>query len=459
MVATQARTKPTAVPLFTADQWARRVVRLFPKSWTRSAARTVGGILYSICNAIGSQAVAVQAQLQFVLNAERIATATDVALDAIANDLFTSLPRLTGEPDTSYRARIYANLFPERGTRPAIIKMFTMLTGQTPRVIEPWNINDCAVMDRSFVDIDTVQFPSRVSDSGMRKTIMIESVLPSFGNQGTNPVYGLDQGLAVDYGWIVDTQPTWFLGKSILDNALTQTKMGGTTAYRRYTSQALVTYSKAGTTTVLPGKTTVSVQLAPPISGPYVLIASTSWMTQISASANSASLFTLNFSAPPPVLSSVDWMILPLTALGGVSNTVNANVTSAGLSIPSAYSGYLPFAICSWNSEVWITSIADGVVEFEFGAPSIQTSQLHCAFLPAATGGSVTVPAGQTSFEIDLPSGVLSPYQAFAMPTWNTSRSVKRNGTSSLIVTFEAPPPVDSTLYWSIRQQAAGAIA
>lgn len=68
----------------------------------------------------------------------RIKTATDGWLDLIAGDFFgSSLIRATNQTDASFRARIIINLFRERVTRNAIIKVLQDLTGRTPLVFEP----------------------------------------------------------------------------------------------------------------------------------------------------------------------------------------------------------------------------------------------------------------------------------------------------------------------------------
>lgn len=69
----------------------------------------------------------------------RIMTATDGWLDMIAADFFgpNGLPRKTGQSDASYRLVILANLFREKATRNAVVKILTSLTGRAPRIIEP----------------------------------------------------------------------------------------------------------------------------------------------------------------------------------------------------------------------------------------------------------------------------------------------------------------------------------
>lgn len=68
----------------------------------------------------------------------RIKTATDGWLDMIAADFFgTSLQRKSNQSDASFRNQIIINMFRERGTRAAIIKVLTDLTGRAPAIFEP----------------------------------------------------------------------------------------------------------------------------------------------------------------------------------------------------------------------------------------------------------------------------------------------------------------------------------
>lgn len=68
----------------------------------------------------------------------RIKTASDGWLDMISADFFgTKLQRAANQSDTSFRARIIINLFRERATRNAIVKVLQDLTGRTPLIFEP----------------------------------------------------------------------------------------------------------------------------------------------------------------------------------------------------------------------------------------------------------------------------------------------------------------------------------
>lgn len=73
----------------------------------------------------------------------RILTATDGWLDLIAQDFFgNAIQRKANQSDTSFRNWILINLFRERATRNAIIKVLTQITGRTPIVYEPLRLAD-----------------------------------------------------------------------------------------------------------------------------------------------------------------------------------------------------------------------------------------------------------------------------------------------------------------------------
>jgi len=68
----------------------------------------------------------------------RIKSATGGWLDMIAADFFgTDLIRRTNETDPSFLNRIIVNMFRERGTRAAVVKVLKDLTGRAPSIVEP----------------------------------------------------------------------------------------------------------------------------------------------------------------------------------------------------------------------------------------------------------------------------------------------------------------------------------
>ncbi len=81
--------------------------------------------------------------LDYVRAQTRIATATDVWLDIIAQDFFgTRIHRRQSEIDDVLRRRIKHELIRDRCTRAAVISVLTDLTGREPRVFEPARSTD-----------------------------------------------------------------------------------------------------------------------------------------------------------------------------------------------------------------------------------------------------------------------------------------------------------------------------
>lgn len=73
----------------------------------------------------------------------RIRTASDGWLDMIAADFFgTAVTRKPGQSDASFLNAIIINMFRERGTHSAVIKILVALTGRAPTIYEPQNPGD-----------------------------------------------------------------------------------------------------------------------------------------------------------------------------------------------------------------------------------------------------------------------------------------------------------------------------
>ncbi|EPS1221707.1 hypothetical protein ACVBR5_000938 [Burkholderia cenocepacia] len=111
-----------------------RIARLIPISWFESSHAIRDAIASGLANAHAY----VYSFIAYVGLQTRILTATDGFLDAIAQDFFgASILRSANQSDASFRARIIINIFRERATRHAIIKVLQDLTGRTPIIIEP----------------------------------------------------------------------------------------------------------------------------------------------------------------------------------------------------------------------------------------------------------------------------------------------------------------------------------
>lgn len=114
------------------DMFARLKSLLPP--WFSDSNPVLDALLWGFAQALSwSFSIYLFAKLQ-----TRIKTATGGWLDLIGLDFFgSSLPRSNGMSDASYRNRILINLLRERGTRYAITKVLTDLTGRAPLIFEP----------------------------------------------------------------------------------------------------------------------------------------------------------------------------------------------------------------------------------------------------------------------------------------------------------------------------------
>lgn len=112
-----------------------RLVALIPVSWFTSG---YAAIRDALLQGAAQGLSWVYDMLAFVRLQTRIATATGGFLDMISFDFFGyTLLRKAGQSDASFRARIIANIFRERGTRNAITKVLVQLTGRAPIIFEP----------------------------------------------------------------------------------------------------------------------------------------------------------------------------------------------------------------------------------------------------------------------------------------------------------------------------------
>ena len=119
--------------------FGRRMRAMLPRGWWGDSSPIRDAVLA----ALGTDWAATYGQAVYAKQQTRIATATDTNLDAISGDLLgTGLPRLIGETDTAYRARIKANVLAPKATRAAMIRALTLLTGKAPLVFEPARASD-----------------------------------------------------------------------------------------------------------------------------------------------------------------------------------------------------------------------------------------------------------------------------------------------------------------------------
>ena len=106
---------------YTNSDWTNRLLAELPNGWFPATAYLPGGIVYALLSGISTNLPFHNAQINTQTLQTRIVSATGGNLDAISADYFgTALPRLLGESDSSFRARILAYLIAPKSTLAAI---------------------------------------------------------------------------------------------------------------------------------------------------------------------------------------------------------------------------------------------------------------------------------------------------------------------------------------------------
>lgn len=117
------------------------VIRLkatLPVGWFPDTTPILDAILSGVANAWSW----LYTLLSFVTAQTRIATATDIWLDIIAQDFFGTRITRSGRADSDFRRRIQRELVRDRGTRAAIVSVLDDLTGREPVLFEPASPSD-----------------------------------------------------------------------------------------------------------------------------------------------------------------------------------------------------------------------------------------------------------------------------------------------------------------------------
>ena len=116
------------------DDILARLRAVLPARWFPD----VTPVLDSLLTGLSSAWAMIYGLILDVRAQARIATATGVLLDIIAQDFFgQDITRNPGQGDDSFRRRIQLEIFRERGTRLGISSALEDLTGRSPAIFEP----------------------------------------------------------------------------------------------------------------------------------------------------------------------------------------------------------------------------------------------------------------------------------------------------------------------------------
>jgi hypothetical protein len=196
-------TPATTYSPLSADQFAVRIAANFPNGWMSPDAKMPGGVGYGVFFTLGTPLAFEASALGYAFDATLIGTAQNGALDGKAVDFFGTgfyaLPRNPGESDPAYAARLLAALLPEGATRKAVSDAVQAVTGQAPRLIEPWRPSDTGVWSGApgagmmFWGIDNVVTPGLWTNPGLGYQGFCQTILPLAEPFGNNPTPTYDQ--------------------------------------------------------------------------------------------------------------------------------------------------------------------------------------------------------------------------------------------------------------------------
>lgn len=208
--------------------------------------------------------------LQYADYATRIQTAIGDALDLASLDFLPTIPRLPGEIDAAYRARIIAALLPSGATRTAISRAVQRVTGVRPRLVEPWNPGDtgvtggvltasldwdapslvwddpalswdhgAALVGAIYSGVDTEATPGRSTNAGPAYQGFCDAVLPTVPLLGGNPVPCSDDGMYSGiHGCSTFNIPPIHSGAQLVYDTLDTSKTFGTVIWTRFDERA-----------------------------------------------------------------------------------------------------------------------------------------------------------------------------------------------------------------------------
>ncbi len=168
----------TTIPSLQATDFVDRMADLIPNNWCGQQAKQNGGggVFNAMLTAIATETASMMQEIQYALDATRIATETDPELSLAAQDFFGPgvLPRPKGDTDAEYAAYITANLFRPAVDRQSIQDALDGILPSPPRLIEPWRMLDVGYVDNGFLDIDSEVVACRVAAPEQRYQGYIE---------------------------------------------------------------------------------------------------------------------------------------------------------------------------------------------------------------------------------------------------------------------------------------------
>lgn len=116
-----------------------RIKAVLPDQWFADVTPVLDAVLAGPAQAWAG----LHASIRWAAQQLRFGTASGLWLDALARDFFGSeFARRIDEIDDVYRVRLLREILRERGTRLAVVRALTDITGRVPIIVEPAHCGD-----------------------------------------------------------------------------------------------------------------------------------------------------------------------------------------------------------------------------------------------------------------------------------------------------------------------------
>lgn len=445
--------QPWIVNIISPEDWAQRLIFLFPYPWLSDAARTVSGVAYALFLSIGTELNYISQQMYYAWTACRLQTATDNALDLFAQDYFgNNLPRHTGESDTAYRIRIQALLFQPQVTREAIINAIEFsFPGAAVRALEPWNPSDTGYFadqtsgyKGSYYDYDSPEIPSLWGNFQARYQGYLEIQLPP-GTPLSYNLWGFNFGAAYDSQTGYYFQPVDELNSLIaqINQLISQITALGTEIWVKYVNGVLNPFSTGGSYNISTGVVNFTINL-PSAAGFYLLFCQLSQPLTVWQTANSAIAFEVTLQAPAPSGTLINFLAIENSEPGVGIASINRGDTTYQASGDGVNNIILIQP--QWNTSFWYTGRSVNAVNFEFGTPAPSGTQANLFRVPVSgQAGYQSIAMGDLTYTLSLT--VNTQNIPLVIPGWNTVVGVLPDPVNSQIhLTFSTPAPADAEI-------------
>jgi hypothetical protein len=450
IVPTVPAQQPFVITPLPTESLEQRLANLYPNQWLNSQALEPGGVAFALFSSFASQYAFVMIQLQYAWMSGRLDTSVGEQLDLFSQDYFgTILPRLAGETDDHYRARIQALLFQPKVTRAAIANAITFFTGGVVRMIEPWNPADTGYYGitgatpatvGSFYDYDTQQVPSLYGDGGLRYQGFIQIELPAA--QGNNcPIWGFDAGAGYDLitGIEWETSNQFGLQEQIVNQLISYLIAFGTTAWVKYVSGFENPFTFGASMGIATGLFQVNVK-TPNLAGLYGFFAQLSLPIETWIGPIHYDSFDAVFQVP--VSSGTFLNYLGVESGSTALTATNAPANSTTVHIAGNFVAHNLFAMPTWDTAIYYQNRNSTGIDLIFSNPPSVESGIN--LLTVAVNPNVGIQPlnpGDTEITIVL---TLADRQhvPFAMVNWNSSVGVIPDFTTGTVrFVFSNPAP------------------